>query len=271
MSLASPQAEARNTSPLPGPPPGGWTLLQAAEVFSPRLARIYRERSPEAEAESRAGRHGRYRFASHREEFLTEDVLRFLCKRLDLQLTGYPQSEGVHAKKVAVPFAQLETALWAYKNRHENPRTEITFSFLRNEVQLVLYETSVPSDPKVEVLLGARVEAVDGANTADVRSPRTTTNTANGDQNAAPDDSTARKPLKPTYTPELCVKWLDIRVAGLPPGEPPPSREDCYADARAFFSGPIHKQSFFKLRKAKTPESWNRQGPRGPYRKKPRK
>jgi len=52
MSLASPQAEARNTRPLPMPPPGGWTLSEAADVLSLRLARLYRARSPESELEA---------------------------------------------------------------------------------------------------------------------------------------------------------------------------------------------------------------------------
>jgi hypothetical protein len=164
----------------------------------------------------------------------------------------------------------LEAALWAYKNRHEEPRTEITFSFLRNEVQIVLHEANVQLDPRVEVLLRPRVEAADGANIADVRSPRRRTTLTDGDQDAASDTSIPRKPLKPIYSSGLCIKWLEIRVIGLRPDEPPPGQEDCYADAREFFSGRIHKQRFFELRKANTPESWNRQGPQGPYRKRSR-
>ena len=94
---------------------------------------------------------------------------------------------------------------------------------------------------------------------ADVRIEASSASPAQPDASAGGADAAG----KPKYTPERCKEWLRWRVEDWPKDRPPPTAAECWAAARAHFSGPIPRDPFYELRKTVVPEGWQKQGRRG--------
>jgi hypothetical protein len=264
MSLASPQAEAQNTSPLPMPPPGGWDMLEAAGALCPHETWIYRQGGPLSEAAFQNGFHIDEPLAAYPEAWLTSKLVRALCERPDLRLTGRAQSRGSSAEWICVPQEQIAAARQALDSPLDVPWVEIHFEFGRNGAHLVYH---APNE-RLELLIGARIEAASVSASVSPGSEQRVVGVA--DRNEQPQLTASSEiglPIKPVYSPGLCSDWFSIRVRGWPAGEPAPNSDECYAAAQAFFAGVIHRPTFNDIRKVATPEPWSKQGPRRSYRK----
>ena len=264
MSLASPQAEAQDYAPLPMPPLGGWTLLEAADVLCRRLSQIYRSKCPQTEIDVRARRPGPRRFVSYVEELLSEKLIQALCERRDLQLIGYPQSDGLSARAITVPRVHLSAASWASSNLLERPRVEILFSFVREEVHLIFHDPSARSEPRTEVLIGARIETASTYDLSPPTQPQHVGSVTEQCQKAAPVESPANgKPVTSEFTLPNLRGWFRLRVAKHPRNLPIPRERECVAAAQKEF-GPKASRELVRLVRRDIAPHWLKKGPRWP-------
>jgi hypothetical protein len=67
---------------------------------------------------------------------------------------------------------------------------------------------------------------------------------------------------RPSYSASALGAWFVMRVHGWPKGAPFPTEAGDLAAARIAFEGQIPRDKFREIRRAKTPESWRKPGPR---------
>ncbi len=110
MSRAPPRSKDSAPAPpqRPVPPPSGWTLMEAAVALCPREAGLYKEGGAALEA---AVLHDKEDWVKlprpppyySSERWLSDRLVRALCNRPDLQLTGRDMPQGIHAPRFRLP------------------------------------------------------------------------------------------------------------------------------------------------------------------------
>jgi hypothetical protein len=250
-----PAAEAAAAAPKPTlPPPGGWTLLQAAEALFPDLVEDCRGQENQREAFRRLS------------VTLGRAVLR---ERDDLAIAGYDLARGIDAPPVVVPRALYdddtapEGARWAldiwnstFELRMPPPTPATVLRAVRilclNDARLGGERVGTPHGPSPGKS-GAPAEAPAGGE------PK-----AKGTADeAAPNAQGAETHPAPVFSREALRAWYILRTRSWPETHPPASEPDDLAAARAFFRREISRDFFREIRRGLAPARWKKPGPRG--------
>jgi hypothetical protein len=248
MSRTAPTASRppRTKRTPPVPPPGGWTLMEAAEILCPEAVALYRQGGEALEAAISQDQHRLSPRANRspeirRDAWLTLQLLDAVRRHSYLQATGRN------------PFAPLapRTPLTADVLRDACERDNGDDAIYRRWVHIDFRDGDFSSSKDFEPVLPSRL--------ADVRIEASGASPARPDPSAAGDADEG----KPEYTRERGKAWLLWLRADHPAGEPPPTAAECWERAKACFSGTIARDPFYKLRAEVAPE-WTKPGPRGP-------
>lgn len=65
-----------------------------------------------------------------------------------------------------------------------------------------------------------------------------------------------------TYSPEGLAAWFRLRAATWPADKPPPKESQCIAAAKSHFADVPGRDVIRAIRRAKTPPSWRKRGPK---------
>ncbi|MFN6953783.1 MAG: hypothetical protein ACK4PG_03195 [Acetobacteraceae bacterium] len=255
----APAAEAAAAPPKPTlPPPGGWTLLQAAEALFPDLVEYCRGQENQREAFRRLS------------VTLGRAVLR---ERDDLTIAGHDLARGIDAPPVVVPRALYdddtapEGASWAL------------------DIWNSTFELRMPPPTPATVLRGVRILRLNdalrgGERTGTAHGPSLGKSGAPAEAPAGgePKAEAAAEKLGTDATPPAALQtevqpvpvhsisalraWYLLRVGTWPASHPPPSEADDIAAAGAHFRRHIPRDSFRAIRRELAPEAWKRPGPR---------
>ncbi|MBL6459399.1 hypothetical protein JMJ55_29210 [Belnapia sp. T6] len=235
----------------PTPPPGGWTLMEAAEALCPDAAALYRqERGVLRPVMFDGDSINLFEIWGHSAGWLSHKLLEALCGRPDLVLTGQNLERGADADRYRMPHSLLVAAanrdvsapLSAYRAwvSLELDVGSVLFGFRCFDDDWPVGGRAKPEDVK---LVTVRIEAASAAG-------------------ETPYGVAAGRVAKMTYSLPRCRAWFRLRIDGWPEGHPLPNRGDCYAAARAYFAGPIDRTEFRKIRSAIVPDPWKARGRR---------
>lgn len=232
----------------PQPPPGGWRLMEAAEVLCARAAALYKQGGPELEAAVSAEQH-RLRARSSRDPklrldaWLTLKLLDVIGLRRELQVTGR------HLLNSGAPCERMPPDIIQDACERDNCDGTV----FKRWVHFDFYHNLISTGHDLPDKHWNQAEPTNW-NDARIKAEPVALAPASA---AGPDTG-----VKMTFTEALCRAWFLLRIAGWPEDRPPPNRDDCYAAARAYFAGPIDRTEFRKIRNAMVPASWKARGRR---------
>ena len=240
--------------------------MEAAYALCPREAELYRQGGAALEA---AVLHdmddlvklprppGYYYY----ERWLSDRLVRALCNRPDLQVTGRDMPQGIHAPRFRLPrdlllLAAVKESDYDFSNYRvslqlwfgsDQARITCEFSGYYNPEEDERY----PDSPAPVELIAVRIEGATSASET-VALPATLGPPAPGTD----------QETKPVFNPARCWSWFRLRIDGWPKDKPPPSSAECLAAARAHFAGHIPRDAFRAIRREVVPPEWQKPGPR---------
>jgi hypothetical protein len=239
--------EANGITP-PLPPEGGWTLLEAAKALCPSEASLFAAGGKPLDVAVRAWMGELSQHLDPVPELWLGDVLlAALYLRPDLVLTGRDLTQGMHAQRLRLPHDALVASQSQRGSRGDEARGYLTLRLNEHRAKIAYdFPVMLPNLPDDVELLDVRVEVRELPPSA-----------------SEPKMPPLRQPtVKQVYSDSACRAWLRLRVATWPSDRAPSTAEQCLADARVDFSGPIARDAFRILRRGVVPAAWRSPGPR---------
>jgi hypothetical protein len=236
--------------------------MQAFEALCPREMALYRRGGPELRAQVLSVLPPWDAVLSDPDPgpWILEHLLAALCERPDLQLTGHDLSKGVGADRYRLPHYLLLAAVRADKKDFSIAYRPWLYLDLHRETARIGCELIRHHDPdepgqvpETIELIAVRVEAtrVEGTAVALPSEPRLSA--------AGAGTATKRE-----FNEGLLRAWFMLRVHTWPKDQAPPTREQCLAEARAYFGCNIPRDTLRRIRRAIVPPPWNKPGPHSP-------
>ena len=239
--------------------------MEAAYALCPREAELYRQGGAALEAAVLHDMDDRIKLSwpsrYYCEKWLSDRLLRALCNRPDLQLTGRDMAQGIHAPRFRLPRdLLLLAALKESDYDHGDYRVSLQIRFGSETARVTCEfqgyynpeeDERYPDSPAPIDLIAVRIEGATSAGET-VALPSTL---------GPPAPGTGQE-TKPEFNSTQCRAWFKLRIDGWPKDNPPPSSAECLAAARSHFAGHIPRDAFRAIRRKVVPPEWQKPGPR---------
>jgi hypothetical protein len=232
------------------PPSAGWTLMDAADALCAQQAWIYRTGGAELSAAMQTDLGASFSAYMTPDWWLSRYLLLALCDRPDLKLAGLPQSEGIYAKRRRIPYEQVIAARPTLQNLSAQSKVEVLLYLDLNEARLVIEQPRGQPSPRIDHLIGARIEVAGVRAAARERQAKD----ANGRHPAVA--AIGVKSARRRFNAAAGRAWFRLFVDRWPEDQPPPNEAECWTAMQEYFDWDVPRAALRAIRRELAPASW---------------